>query len=205
MAEQTDLIERITDWVLASALADASRLASQGTEIPISVNVSARSIGRTDFAERVIAAVQRSGAAPSQLVIEVTETALLANPDRARQVLTELSNAGVRVSIDDFGQGQTSLGYLADLPIDELKIDRSFVTDIAADHAHAAIVQSVIELGHNLSMRVVAEGIESTDDLSAVRDLDCDLVQGYHIARPMPVGHLAHMLSAPTLSAAQHV
>jgi EAL domain-containing protein (putative c-di-GMP-specific phosphodiesterase class I) len=111
-------------------------------------------------------------------------------------VLTELSAAGVRVSIDDFGQGHTSLGYLANLPIEELKIDRGFVTGMSADHANAAIVQSLIELGHNLSMRVVAEGIESNDELAALRELECDLAQGYLIARPMALEGLIELLAA---------
>ena len=194
LAEQTDLIERITDWVLGAALADAARLSARGTPIPIAVNVSARSVVREDFAQQVIAALDRAGVPASQLVIEVTETALLTNPQRARVVLAALDQAGVLVSIDDFGQGQTALGYLADLPIRELKVDRGFVTGMADDRARAAIVQSVIELGHNLGMRVVAEGIETSEDLAAVRDLGCDLAQGYHLGRPMEFGSLADRL-----------
>jgi diguanylate cyclase len=202
MAEQTDLIERITEWVLDSVLADIKRVGELGTQLKISVNVSARSIVRADFADQVITTLKRSGVSPSQLVIEVTETALLTDPERARRVLGQLSDAGISVSIDDFGQGHTSLGYLAALPIDELKIDRSFVTDMSSDRAHAAIVQSVIELGHNLSMRVVAEGIEGADELSALRDLDCDLAQGFHIAKPMPIDALADLVGTPQVATA---
>lgn len=194
MAEQTDLIERLTAWVLRAALADASTLAAQGRSVPIAVNVSARSVVRDDFAEQVIEALASAGVPASQLVIEVTETALLTNPARARDVLAQLDRAGVHVSIDDFGQGQTSLGYLADLPIRELKIDRAFVTGMAGDLARTAIVESVIDLGHNLGMRVVAEGIESERDLVSVRELGCDLAQGYHLGRPMELGALAEGL-----------
>ncbi|MDH2415603.1 bifunctional diguanylate cyclase/phosphodiesterase [Nocardioides sp. CER19] len=197
MAEQTDLIERLTDWVLATALADASRLALQGTPIPISVNVSARSVVREDFAEQVIGALEEADVSAAQLVVEVTETALLTNPGRARAILSTLDQAGVHVSIDDFGQGQTSLGYLSDLPIRELKIDRGFITGMTGDQARTAIVQSVIDLGHNLGMRVVAEGIETGADLDAVRGLGCDLAQGYHLGRPMELVALTERLGAP--------
>jgi diguanylate cyclase len=204
MAEQTDLIERLTDWVLATALADAGRLAAQGSPIPISVNVSARSVVREDFAQQVIAALDAAGVPPSSLVIEVTETALLTNPGRARVVLSKLDRAGVHVSIDDFGQGQTSLGYLADLPIRELKIDRGFVTGMTDDHAKRAIAHSVVELGHNLGMRVVAEGIETGADLAAVRRLGCDLAQGYYIGRPMELDALVDRLAGLRAQSAVH-
>ncbi|WGL50698.1 bifunctional diguanylate cyclase/phosphodiesterase [Nocardioides sp. BP30] len=194
MAEQTDLIERLTAWVLGAALADAARLASLGRPIPIAVNVSARSVVREDFAGQVMAALEAAAVPAAQLVVEVTETALLTSPERARLVLEQLDSAGVHVSIDDFGQGQTSLGYLADLPIAELKIDRGFVTGMATDRVRTAIVESVVDLGHNLGMRVVAEGVETEEDLAAVRDLGCDLAQGYHIARPMPLQALVELL-----------
>ena len=194
MAEQTDLIERLTAWVLDTALVDAARLASRGRPIPVAVNVSARSVVRTDFAHQAITALDDAGVAPSQLVIEVTETTLLTNPERARSVLAELDRAGVHVSIDDFGQGQTSLAYFADLPIRELKVDRAFVTGMADDPARTAIVRSVIDLGHNLDMRVVAEGIETAQDLDAVRALHCDVAQGYHLARPMDFDALVELI-----------
>ncbi|WGL50697.1 bifunctional diguanylate cyclase/phosphodiesterase [Nocardioides sp. BP30] len=196
MAEQTDLIERLTAWVLERALKDMSRLSAHGTPIRVCVNVSARSVVRTDFVQQVTDALRRADLPASQLVIEVTETALLTNPERARSVLEQLAQAGVHVSIDDFGQGQTSLGYLANLPIAELKIDRAFVTGMATDQVRKAIARTVIDLGHNLSMRVVAEGVETAADLDAVRDLGCDLAQGYHIAHPMALGALAEHLSA---------
>ncbi|WP_017936370.1 putative bifunctional diguanylate cyclase/phosphodiesterase [Nocardioides sp. Iso805N] len=194
MAEQTDLIERLTAWVLDAALSDASRLSAHGRPLPIAVNVSARSVVREDFAQQVIDALQRADVPAAQLVVEVTETALLTSPERARDVLEQLARAGIHVSIDDFGQGQTSLGYLADLPIAELKVDRGFVTGMASDRVRTAIVESVVDLGHNLGMRVVAEGIETEADLAAVRGLGCDLAQGYYIARPMAFEALVELL-----------
>jgi diguanylate cyclase len=203
MAEQTELIERITDWVLSAALADAAKLDAQGTAIAVAVNVSARSIVRAGFANQVIAALEAAGVAPSRLVVEVTETALLTDPDHARAVLTDLSAAGISVSIDDFGQGQTSLGYLSDLPIDELKIDRGFVSDAAENSQHVAIVRSIIDLGHNLSMRVVGEGVEDEAGLILLQDLGCDLAQGFHVARPMPFDSLVDLLQSSMATGAQ--
>jgi diguanylate cyclase (GGDEF)-like protein len=196
LAEQTDLIDKLTDWVLAKALTEIGGLDATGMELAVAVNVSARSIGRPDFARRVIQALRDTGASPERLIIEVTETALLIDPARAARALSELAEAGVSVSLDDFGRGQTSLGYLSALPLQELKIDRSFVTDMRENPAHAAIVRSVIDLGHNLSMRVVAEGIETADVLATLREYNCDLAQGFLLARPMPVSSLAHWLTA---------
>jgi len=187
MAEHTDLIDQITDWVLDTALEDMAAFAARGTPLTVAVNASARSIVRTEFATKVLSTVERYGVPPERLIVEVTETALLSDPQRAAEVLSLLAAAGVRLSIDDFGAGHTSLGYLSALPVNELKIDRSFVTDLDQCSSHAAIVRSVIELGHNLSMRVVAEGIETADVLAQLTELSCDLAQGFLIAHPMPV------------------
>ena len=195
LAEQTDLIDKLTDWVLTTALGEFRRLDAAGSDLAVAVNVSARSIGRTDFAPRVIQALIDLRVAPERLVIEVTETALLTDPARAARVLSELAQAGVRISVDDFGRGHTSLRYLSALPVDELKIDRSFVTDMCENAAHAAIVRSIIDLAHNLSMRVVAEGIETDEVLAALREGHCDLAQGFLLARPMAARALDQWLA----------
>jgi diguanylate cyclase len=190
LAEQTDLIERLTDWVLDSALGALNDLDAIGPDVAVAVNVSARSLTRTDFPQRVLHALAAHQVSAHRLIIEITETALLADPVKAARALTELHRSGVIISIDDFGQGQTSLGHLPALPIHELKIDKLFVTDMLDDPSHAAIVRSVIDLGHNLGMRVVAEGIETNATLHALRQAGCDVGQGYVIARPMPVDAL---------------
>jgi EAL domain-containing protein (putative c-di-GMP-specific phosphodiesterase class I) len=169
-------------------------LGASGADVAVAVNVSARSIGRADFARKVIQALNNHDVAPERLIIEVTETALLTDPARAARVLTDLAEAGVTISIDDFGRGHTSLGYLSALPVHELKIDRSFVTDMRENPAHAAIVRSIIDLGHNLSMRVVAEGIETDDVVATLRHYDCDIAQGFLLARPMPAADLDRSL-----------
>jgi EAL domain-containing protein (putative c-di-GMP-specific phosphodiesterase class I) len=156
----------------------------------MAVNVSVRNLGRIGFADQVLDALRDAQFEPQRLTIEVTETALMADPTRTEDALTQMSDAGVRISIDDFGSGQTSLGMLANLPIAELKIDRSFIQDVQSIPEHAAIVRSMVELGHQLGLGVVAEGVETQMELSVVASTGCDVVQGYHFARPMPIDQL---------------
>jgi diguanylate cyclase (GGDEF)-like protein len=193
-AEQTDLIDKLTDWVLRNALDEMANLGDTANGIAVAVNVSARNLARSDFASHVVGVLRDRGVAPERLIIEITETALLADPPRAAHVLAELAAAGVQVSLDDFGCGQTSLGYLSALPIHELKIDRSFVCDMLDNPAHNAIVRSIVDLGHNLALRVVGEGVETDDVLALLRDTGCDVAQGYFFARPMPATHLREWL-----------
>ena len=191
LAEQTDLIFDLTTWVFDRALADLRLMPS---DLSLAVNVSARSLARADFADRVIESLEHRGVPASRLIVEVTETALLTDPARAAVLLSTLDAHGVRVSIDDFGCGQTSLGYLSSLPIHELKIDKSFVSDMLEDRKHGAIVRSIVDLGHNLSLRVVAEGVETTIVLDQLRMTGCDVVQGFLLARPMPAAQLLDWL-----------
>ena len=196
LAEQTDLIDKLTDWVLDRALTEVRDLGPVASDLAVAVNVSARNLAQPDFAQRVVSALERAGVPAGRLIIEITETALLTDPRRAAGVLAELATSGVRVSLDDFGQGQTSLGYLSALPVHELKIDKSFVSDMVVNAAHAAIVRSVVELGHNLSLRVVAEGVETEEVLATLRDAGCDVAQGYLLARPVPSDKLSRLLGA---------
>jgi diguanylate cyclase (GGDEF)-like protein len=197
LAEQTDLIDKLTDWVLTTALTDIRQLDHPwGKELSVAVNVSARSIGRADFADNVLQALAAVGTPAERLIVEVTETALLIDPAHAATALGRLAAAGVKISLDDFGRGQTSLGYLSALPIDELKIDKSFVLDMLEDPAHAAIVRSIVDLGHNLELRVVGEGVETGHVLTTLRECGCDVAQGFLLARPMPVENLRRWLRA---------
>ncbi len=186
MCEQTDLIDRLTTWVMRTALTDIRDLG----DVAVSVNVSARTLGRARFAGQVIDVLAEVGVPPERLIIEITETALLTDPPRAAAVLAQLDAIGVRVSLDDFGIGQTSLGYLSSLPVHELKIDKSFVMDMLANPAHAAIVRSIVDLGHNLSLQVVGEGVETDAVFATLREAGCDLAQGFLLARPMPADQL---------------
>src|SRR5450759_5263400 len=128
----------------------------------------------------------KSGAA-ALLELEVTESALMTEPGRAQRLLERLARLGVAISVDDFGAGYTSLGQLKDLPVRELKVDRSFVTTMTEDRSNALIVHSVVDLGHNLGLTIVAEGVETAEALTALAGVGCDVAQGYHLARPMPV------------------
>jgi EAL domain-containing protein (putative c-di-GMP-specific phosphodiesterase class I) len=185
------VIEKLTTWVVRSALAELKSFPRGQDDLRVAVNVSARTIGRPSFAAEVIAILEELELPGTRLKIEVTETALMADPERAALVLTRLADAGVGISLDDFGRGQTSLGYLSALPLDELKIDRGFVTGMLDNPTHAAIVRSILELGHNLGLRVVAEGVETEAVLEHLIDIGCDVVQGFLLGRPMPSAALA--------------
>jgi diguanylate cyclase len=190
LAEQTDLIDKLTEWVLRQALGDLHALGPEMAHVTMAVNVSARNLARSGFADLVVRTLAEAEIEPERLVIEITETALLTDPEGASVVLARLDALGVNVSIDDFGSGQTSLGYLSTLPVHELKIDRSFIADMLVNPAHAAIVRSIVDLGHNLHLKVVGEGVESDAIWEILRASGCDSAQGYLLARPMPIEQL---------------
>ncbi len=194
LVEQTDLIDDLTAWVMRQALDDLGRLGPPFEDLSVAVNISARNLGRVGFAAQVIQALAEARVPAERLTVEVTETAIMADPVRAAAALSEMTDAGVRVSIDDFGSGQTSLGMLSKLPISELKIDLDFIRDVDTNSAHAGIVRSIVELGHHLELTVVAEGVETVEALSVVATTGCDLVQGYLYARPMPLVQLVAWL-----------
>jgi diguanylate cyclase (GGDEF)-like protein len=195
LAEQTDVIDKLTSWVLKTALREISELGPVADELSVAINVSARSVGRSDLAASIIQTLHDLDFPAERLIVEVTETALLSDRERATTTLTELAAAGVKVSLDDFGRGQTSLGHLSALPIHELKIDKSFVLDMLENPAHAAIVRSIVDLGHNLALRVVGEGVETDVSLAALREAHCDVAQGFLLARPMAADKLAEWLA----------
>ncbi len=205
LVEQTDLINKLTEWVLRRALSDLGRFSPEMGHVRMAVNVSARNLGHPGFADSVIRELKATGTSPDRLVIEITETALLADPAGAAAVLRKIDAFGVSVSIDDFGSGQTSLGYLSTLPIHELKIDRSFIGDMLVNPAHAAIVRSIVDLGHNLHFHVVGEGVESNETWERLRDSGCDSAQGYLIARPMPWEELNPWFARAVSSASSRV
>jgi diguanylate cyclase (GGDEF)-like protein len=201
LAEQTDVIDPLTATVIRTAASQILELGPEHSELRVAVNVSARNLSQGTFAGEVLEILGETGLAPERLIVEVTETALMADPLGAAAVLRELSAAGVSVSLDDFGRGQTSLAYLSALPLDELKVDRSFVGDLVDNPAHSAIVRSIIDLGHNLGLQVVAEGVETDQALAELRSAECDVAQGYFLARPMPFERLGSWLSEPPLAA----
>ncbi len=198
LAEQLGLITPITDWVLANALRQCRQWRYEGNDVPVSINVSARSFQSPRLLEKISQALQEAGVSGDCLEIEITEATLMMDIGRAAEVLTTLGDMGVRVAIDDFGTGYSSLSYLKRLPIHTLKIDHSFVTDLAFDQQDVAIVRSIIDLGHNLGCKVVAEGVESVATLRLLSQLGCDSAQGFHICQPLPEQQLSRLfISGP--------
>jgi diguanylate cyclase (GGDEF)-like protein len=185
MAEHTSLIKPLTQKVLDLAMGQIVKWQALGLEVSVAVNVSTRMLIDPGFAQRVGKALLAHDIPARLLRLEVTESALMADPVVARAVLTELDQSGVQISIDDFGTGYSSLAYLADLPVTEVKIDRGFVSRMQAGSSAAVIVRSTIDLGHHLGLRVVAEGVEEAETLEQLRELGCDMAQGYEISRPM--------------------
>ena len=185
-AEHTGLIGPFTSYVLDAALAQAAIWAEGGMPLTVSVNLSGRNLLDEHLPTEVSDLLAAYGVPASLLELEVTESAIMLDPVRAQQVLENLSDLGVRLSIDDFGAGYTSLSQLKTLPVDELKIDRSFVMTMTSDARDALIVHSVIELGQNLGLNIVAEGVETAQALVTLRGFGCDIAQGYYIAKPAP-------------------
>lgn len=186
LAEDHGLIGALTEEVLSLGLAQARRWRDLGLSVPMAVNVSMDSLVQLDFPDRVLTQLASKGLAPSDLVLEVTESRIMRDPRSALDILTRLGLRGVALAIDDFGTGHSSLAQLRDLPFNELKIDRGFVHDCASMATRRAIVAASIEMAHQLGMPVVAEGVENVADWSAMRGAGCDVAQGYYIARPMP-------------------
>jgi diguanylate cyclase (GGDEF)-like protein len=190
-AERTGLIEPMTQWVLHEALGQCrtwldERQVDDPNELSIAVNLSARSLLDSSLPETVDAALRRWNVPPHLLGLEITETIIMTDPVRAKRVLTELADLGVTVSIDDFGTGYSSLAYLRDLPVHELKIDRTFVQDMGSGSEEAVIVRAVVDLARNLGLETVAEGVEDALVWDQLVELGCDTAQGYYLARPMP-------------------
>ncbi|MCZ2839403.1 putative bifunctional diguanylate cyclase/phosphodiesterase [Modestobacter sp. VKM Ac-2985] len=186
LAEQTGLIAPLTDLVLRRALADARGWREAGRRLTVAVNLSARLLHDPQLPARVSAALRAERVAPEDLELEITETAAMEDPERAMTVLGQLRLLGVRLSVDDFGTGHASLAHLSRLPVDVLKVDRSFVAGLDTEPAARAIVRSTIDLGHALGLSVVAEGVETVEQWHQLAAWGCDLAQGWWLARPVP-------------------
>ena len=182
MAEETGHIRALTDYVLDQAIVDQKALRDAGHDLMMSINISGRLIDDAEFASR---AIEKIAAAGARFCFEITETAVIGNPDVALGVLDRLSAAGIAVSIDDYGSGLSSLAYLKQISAEELKIDKAFVLSLESDAKDALLVKSTIDLAHSLGLKVTAEGVENREALAMLQVMGCDLAQGYHIARPM--------------------
>jgi diguanylate cyclase (GGDEF)-like protein/PAS domain S-box-containing protein len=198
LAERSGLIHALTDWVIEQALACCREWRAQGHALHVAVNISGRTLPDPRFAERILHALSASGLPAPGLELEITEDTLLADIEHAGRLLDELYARGVRISIDDFGTGYSSLAYLKRLPLHALKIDQSFVRDMAQDSSDAAIVRSIIELAHNLGRQAIAEGVEDSRAIEMLRRYGCDCAQGFFICRPRPDDEFQSWLSART-------
>ena len=202
LAERTALVGPLTAWVLEAALAQCAQWRAMGIDVPVAVNVSERSLHDRHFPREVGELLERSGVEGSRLHLELTERGLIADLPTAMDVIDRLHALGVRLSIDDFGTGYSSLARLLELPIQELKIDRSIVRDMESGASGTAIVRSTIDLGHHLDLEVVAEGVESETTLQELRRLGCDAAQGYVLLRPQPAADVSQWLRERASTAA---
>jgi diguanylate cyclase (GGDEF)-like protein len=195
LAETTGLITELTDAVLAKSVAAVRLLNDVGFRLDVSVNLSTLDLLHEDLVSRVEGHLEAQQVPPDQLTLEITETALLEDGLRALSTAEQLQALGVHLSIDDFGTGFSSLSYLRKLPASEIKVDRSFVLNLLRDERDEVIVRSTIDLGHNLGLKVTAEGVEDKATMERLWELGCDLVQGYHIAKPMPLTNFVAWLT----------
>ena len=186
-AEQTGFVRQLTLWMFEQAAAFLAQPRVQAMALRISVNLSTRDLLDPELSNKLGALLERYGVRPASFCLEITESAIMDDPQRAEAMLNRLSEQGFKLSIDDFGTGYSSLGYLKRLPVDELKIDKSFVMGMATDEGDAQIVRSTIDLAHNLGLTVVAEGVETAAILVRLQSLSCDEAQGYYISKPMPI------------------
>jgi EAL domain-containing protein (putative c-di-GMP-specific phosphodiesterase class I) len=196
LAERSGLIRQLTDEVLEQALAACGRWRREGLRLTVSVNLSARSNFSEELVEGVQALLQRHGVPADALTLEITESSVIKDPARTGEVLDRLHGLGVGLSIDDFGTGYSSLSYLRQLPVQEVKIDKSFVMTMMTQPEDAAIVRSIVDLGANLGLVVVAEGVEDAATWNELERLGCHNLQGFFLAAPMPISDFTEWLAA---------
>jgi EAL domain-containing protein (putative c-di-GMP-specific phosphodiesterase class I) len=184
-AENTGLIAPLTKWVLNAAIKQQSVWSQQGINIPMSVNLSARNLGDPTLLDQITQSLNQWQVDPNKLIVEITETSIMSDTNQSLEVLRQLNDMGVNISIDDFGTGYSSLMYLKILPVDEIKIDRSFIVDIDTNPDSLVIVRTIVDLAHNLGIYVTAEGVETAEICEVLSSLGCDTWQGYYLGRPV--------------------
>ncbi|QQQ19464.1 EAL domain-containing protein [Brevundimonas vitis] len=197
MAEETGHIRPLTEWIIKRAIADQALMSQAGHPMMISVNISGRLLSDSDFAAFALDQVTTSGA---ELCFEITETAVMENPEKALAIIDRFTAAGIAVSIDDYGSGLSSLAYLKQIRADELKIDKAFILSLDESARDALLVKSTIDLAHSLGLKVTAEGVETPTALALLRGMGCDIAQGYLIGRPMPLAALLEQVRTPAQS-----
>ncbi|MDH5692363.1 MAG: EAL domain-containing protein, partial [Gammaproteobacteria bacterium] len=196
IAERTGLIATLSQWVLENAMDQIATLNQNGFELDVSINLSAQDIQDPLLPEQIQKLIRKTGIDSSNVVLEITESTLMTDVQKAMEILSLLKKMGLKLAIDDFGTGYSSLEYLKKLSVHELKIDKSFVCEMSTDENDAVIVRSIIDLAHNLGLNVVAEGVENRDSLDLLEMLSCDTVQGFYFTKPLDLESLLKFLSA---------
>ena len=186
MAERTRMIKHLTLWALKQTFRQCAEWHGQGFELTVSVNLSARDLHDPELPDIVAGVAASTGVNPAWMMLEITESSIMTDPARSLEIVQRLHEMGYKLSIDDFGTGYSSLAYLKKMPLTELKIDKSFITDVLQSENDAVIVKATINLAHNLGLQVTAEGVESQEVMNLLQDYDCDLVQGYFFSKPIP-------------------
>ncbi|MCG8553059.1 MAG: bifunctional diguanylate cyclase/phosphodiesterase [Desulfobacterales bacterium] len=203
MAERTGLIRPLTNWVLNTALKQGEQWHKKGLKMGVAVNLSPASFLDTELPNVIVGMLSLYDLPAEYITLEVTEGSMIKDPDLALSILSKLAALGIKISIDDFGTGYSSLAYLRKLPAKELKIDKSFVLDMLENDSDAVIVKSIIDLGHNLSMNVVAEGVENKETAVRLKTMGCDILQGFYFAKPLNHEDLVQWLNENSSSAGQ--
>jgi diguanylate cyclase (GGDEF)-like protein len=197
LAEETGNIQRLTRWALAAGIAQARQWLLEGRDLRLAINLSARDLEDATLPRRLAQLLALHDVPATRIVLEITESAVMGEGETVAQVLGQIAGQGVAIAVDDFGVGQSSLAYLRRLPVQELKIDRSFITGLGSDPENRTIVRSIVDLGHRLGYSVTSEGVESATDLHYLASIGCDHAQGFFIARPMEAAALRRLLDQP--------
>jgi diguanylate cyclase (GGDEF)-like protein len=197
IAERTGLIKQLTEFVFTTAIKQCAEWRRTMQSLAISINLSARNLHDETLPKQMARLIRHWKIIPEQICLEITETAMMADPEHARELLEELDRLGVRISIDDFGTGYSSLTYLKKLPVNEIKIDKSFVMNMSNSENDASIIRATVSLAHDLGLTVVAEGVENQASQDALKQMGCEIAQGYHICKPAPAEEITKLLSQP--------
>ncbi len=196
MAEQTGQIQYLTQWGLEEAIKQCRQWRDQNYDINVAINLSAHDLTDNNLPKAIKKLLDKYKVRPEWLVLEVTESAVMKDPDLALYVLYALNGMGLTLSIDDYGTGYSSMSYLKKLPVQEIKIDKSFVLNLATNNEDEIIVKSTINLGHNLGLKVTAEGVEDEKSYKMLKDFGCDLAQGYLFSKALPASELEHFIES---------
>lgn len=204
MAERNRLVNQLTQWVLKRAFRDCANWHKQGLPIKVSVNLSVKDLHNPGLPDLISGMAVAAGIKPEWIILEITESSVMTEPERALEIIQKVHQMGYQFSIDDFGTGYSSLAYLKKLPLTEIKIDKSFVMDILTSENDAAIVKATVNLGHNLGLMVTAEGVESKEIMSKLMDYGCDVAQGYFLSKPVSVQNFNQWVSDSHWKIADH-